>query len=297
MADGMLPTPLAAEQLLETPAPRRKRPLGVKANAEDGKVSLQILCRADGDAESCGLGDVDSVFAEYVIGQLAEIGLRAAADMPDGPLDTRSVNALIHLAAAVEPKDELECAMAAQMAAIHHLTLDAAARAMRPGATIEGRALNLSQAGKLGRTFAQMLDALGRHRGKVSTQRVIVENVTVEAGGQAVVGAVTAGVGSSGKSGVQRHATNAANQDHSRHSAEMHGEDTIRTAVHGAGREVEEALPNARRRARKRRSEGQPEPSRARPLHGGGDRDAANDQRADAPSTANRPRCLSGAQR
>ena len=45
---------------------------------------------------------------------------------------------------------------------------------------------------KLVRSFAVLTDALNRHRGK-GQQVVRVEHVTVQAGGQAIVGAVTQG--------------------------------------------------------------------------------------------------------
>ena len=41
-----------------------------------------------------------------------------------------------------------------------------------------------------GPSFAALTDALNRHRGKGSQQVVRVEHVTVQAGGQAIVGAV-----------------------------------------------------------------------------------------------------------
>jgi hypothetical protein len=47
----------------------------------------------------------------------------------------------------------------------------------------------LNQANKLSRTYAVLLDALNRHRGK-GQQKVTVEHVHVHAGGQAVVGVV-----------------------------------------------------------------------------------------------------------
>src|SRR3954447_839531 len=47
----------------------------------------------------------------------------------------------------------------------------------------------LSQANKLSRTYAVLLDALNRHRGK-GQQKVTVEHVHVHQGGQAIVGAV-----------------------------------------------------------------------------------------------------------
>jgi hypothetical protein len=47
----------------------------------------------------------------------------------------------------------------------------------------------LSQANKLSRTYAVLLDALNRHRGK-GQQKVTVKHVHVHSGGQAIVGTV-----------------------------------------------------------------------------------------------------------
>ena len=55
--------------------------------------------------------------------------------------------------------------------------------------SFEGRRENLSQANKLSRTCATLLEALNRHRGK-GTQKVTVEHVHVHEGGQAIVGTV-----------------------------------------------------------------------------------------------------------
>ena len=62
-------------------------------------------------------------------------------------------------------------------------------RAMIGEQTFEGRRENLNQANKLSRTYATLLEALNRHRGK-GQQKVTVEHVHVHAGGQAVVGTV-----------------------------------------------------------------------------------------------------------
>ena len=45
------------------------------------------------------------------------------------------------------------------------------------------------QGGKLSRTYAMLLDALNRHRGK-GQQRIVLEHVNIHSGGQAVVGIV-----------------------------------------------------------------------------------------------------------
>ncbi len=58
----------------------------------------------------------------------------------------------------------------------------------------EGYRENLNQANKRSRTYALLLDALNRHRGK-GQQKVTVEHVHVHSGGQAVVGVVESSPG------------------------------------------------------------------------------------------------------
>jgi hypothetical protein len=92
-------------------------------------------------------------------------------------------------AGGIGPKDELEGMMAAQLIAAHNAAMECYRRAMIGEQTFEGRRENLNQANKLSRTWATLLDALNKHRGK-GQQKVTVEHVHVHAGGQAVVGTV-----------------------------------------------------------------------------------------------------------
>jgi len=89
----------------------------------------------------------------------------------------------------IGPRDELEGMMAAQMLAAHNAAMECYRRAMIGEQTFEARRENLSQANKLCRTYALLLGALNRHRGK-GQQKVTVEHVHVNAGGQAIVGVV-----------------------------------------------------------------------------------------------------------
>ena len=100
--------------------------------------------------------------------------------------------------AGIGPRDAAEGMLAAQMVAVHEAALECLRRAMLDGQSLEGRQANLGQAGKLTRSYAVLLEALDRHRGKGQPQVVRVERVTVEAGGQAIVGAVGQGGGGSG---------------------------------------------------------------------------------------------------
>jgi hypothetical protein len=106
--------------------------------------------------------------------------------------------------AGVEPKDELEGMLASQLLASHNAAMECYRRAMVPEQTFEGRRENLSQANKLSRTHATLLEALNRHRGK-GQQKVTVEHVHVHEGGQAIVGNVEGG-GIRTKSENQPHA-------------------------------------------------------------------------------------------
>ena len=90
----------------------------------------------------------------------------------------------------IAPQDEIESMIAAQLIAAHNATMECYRRAMIGEQTLEGRRDNLSQANKLSRTYAVLLDALNRHRGMGGQQKVTVEHVHVHAGGQAVVGTV-----------------------------------------------------------------------------------------------------------
>jgi hypothetical protein len=87
--------------------------------------------------------------------------------------------------------------LAAQMAAVHMAALrmarQLAAAEMIPQQDAAERAFN-----KLARTFAAQMDTLKRYRSK-GEQKVTVQHVTVNDGGQAVVGDVRAGGRGDGK--------------------------------------------------------------------------------------------------
>jgi hypothetical protein len=99
------------------------------------------------------------------------------------------IQAALAALTGMAPRDELEGMLAAQMAATHSAAMECFRRAMLEAQTFEGRGQNLGHANKLVRSYAVLLEALDRHRGK-GQQVVRVEHVTVNAGGQAIVGMV-----------------------------------------------------------------------------------------------------------
>ena len=139
-----------------------------------------------------------------------------------------------------KPGDELEGMIAAQLIAAHNASMECYRRAMIRDQTFEGRRENLNQANKLSRTYATLLEALNRHRGK-GQQKVTVEHVHVHEGGQAIVGNVESrGGGFAPKAKEQPHALAHAP------GATMPGSDAPRQPVSVACDE-ERSLPDARR--------------------------------------------------
>ena len=153
----------------------------------------------------------------------------------------KQLSATVAALMGIGPKDELEGMMAAQLVAAHNAAMECYRRAMIGEQSFEGRRENLAQANKLSRTYATLVEALNRHRGK-GQQKVTVEHVHVHAGGQAIVGAVETGADVA--SGNQRHADARAIT----HApvAPLWGEDQKRKPVPLAG-DAEREMPDARR--------------------------------------------------
>src|SRR6476619_393182 len=127
-----------------------------------------------------------------------------------------------------KPADELEGMLISQMIACHAASLECYRRAMLAEQSFEGRQSNLSAANKLSRTYTMLLDALSKHRGK-GQQVVRVEHVTVQAGGQAIVGNVTQGGGGHTGNEDRAHALAYASEP------EMRGADPNRERLPVAG--------------------------------------------------------------
>ena len=156
-----------------------------------------------------------------------------------------AVDAIIGIA----PRDECEGMIAAQLIACHNAAMECYRRAMFGEQSFEGRREALAQAGKLSRTYATLLEALDRHRGK-GQQKITVEHVHVHEGGQAIVGNVDSRGGG--------FAPNAKEQPHAlayAPGAPMRSPDTTRQPVPVAS-DAERPMPDARRNVA-RRAEGE----------------------------------------
>jgi hypothetical protein len=117
----------------------------------------------------------------------------SAAQSPSRDLEERLERA-IYAMLGMEPRDALEGMLIGQLIAAHIAAMDCYGRSMVRDQTVEMWRESLNQAKKLSRTYTDLAEALNRHRGK-GQQRITVERVSVHAGGQAIVGAVTPGSG------------------------------------------------------------------------------------------------------
>ena len=108
----------------------------------------------------------------------------------DAEKQNEQVDAVIAGMLGIGPADPIEAMLAAQMLASHNAAMECHRRAMLGEQTFEGRQAALGHAAKASRTFAALVEALNRHRGK-GQQKVTVEHVHVHSGGQAIVGQVS----------------------------------------------------------------------------------------------------------
>ena len=161
----------------------------------------------------------------------------------DAATRAQQAKGLVQAMIGIAPKDELEGMMAAQLLAAHSASMECFGRAMLSEQTIDARREHLNQANKLSRTFATLLEALNRHRGK-GQQRVVVEHIHVHPGGQAVVGVVgSRGGGGSSEPKEQAHAKPIAHAPESPLRSPYETRDEM--PVSG---DAERAVPNARRK-------------------------------------------------
>jgi hypothetical protein len=133
--------------------------------------------------EALGTRDLD--FLNGLVRQLCNVGSIGKTADEDG------LNFMLSVVKGIEPRDQVEAMLAAQMAATHNATMTFARRLAHVDNLAQQdsaeRAYN-----KLARTYAAQVEALKRYR-SAGEQTVRVEHVTVNEGGRAIVGNVSHG--------------------------------------------------------------------------------------------------------
>jgi len=173
-------------QRAETKAP--PPPLTVTVVGDDAKIGINHPNAETGATLLLNaLGTTNTNFADGLIKQLSCI----ATDGQE--VATDDINFMVAVVGDIEPRDQMEAMLAAQMSAVHMATMSFAARLTSSDRLYQieaaQKALN-----KLARTFTTQMEALNRYRGK-GQQKMTVEHVHVHEGGQAIVGNVSKGGG------------------------------------------------------------------------------------------------------
>lgn len=146
----------------------------ISVDHEDGALGYTLLMEA--------LGSADYDFVGGLLGQLANVTCKGR------DVDPASLNFALTMVKGIEPRDQVEAMLGAQMAAVHLATMTFARRLAHVD-NIQQQDSAERAFNKLARTFAAQVEALKRYRSK-GEQRVYVERVNVEPGGQAIVGNV-----------------------------------------------------------------------------------------------------------
>jgi hypothetical protein len=174
-----------------SPKEQSGRPQTKTPTPSSGDDSSEASPDAPNEADGCArimamLGTTDLQFAKGIYAQLISASSRA-----DGRYD--AVGLFFSLAAikGKKPKTEFQAMLAAQAAVTHVLTMKSATRL---GQAEDLAALDSAERAynKLARTFIMQLEALNRLE-TGGEQKVTVQNVSVNEGGQAIVGNVTQG--------------------------------------------------------------------------------------------------------
>ena len=226
-----------------SPAPRYK--LGtsdtgtpiLKADHSDPPMTTVLLC------------DVFATASTTLATGLRDQLHQAARAGPD--LKAEALNVMLTVVRAIGPRDELEALLATQMAAIHNGAM-VAARRLNHVENIPQQDSASNMLNKLARTFTMQIEALKRYR-SAGEQTIKVQHVTVNEGGQAIVGDVTQQRGgASNETDHQPVAPQAAGHDQAASGLPLLGHvETVPFAMPVAGGPRLDCVPDARRTRRR----------------------------------------------
>jgi hypothetical protein len=169
---------------------KRKPAPSMKVSLKDDMATLSVehIDERIGNTllmEALGTADLD--FLNGLLRQVTNLTTKSRE------VDELGLNFMLAVVRGIEPQDQLETMLAAQMAAIHNATMTFARRLNHvetiPQQDSAERALN-----KLARTFAMQMETLKKYR-TGGEQKVTVQHVTVSDNAQAIVGNVSAGGG------------------------------------------------------------------------------------------------------
>ena len=163
------------------------RPLGAKVRGSASKGLQLELSHETALEEIFGTDQPDQAMA--LLSHCIKVLKRDESSDEHPGNDERQF--MVSIIRDLAPRDAVERMLAVQMAATHVATIRSA-RWMAIADNLHQIEAHYTGFNKLARTFAAQVEALRKHR-TGGQQKVIVEHVTVNAGGQAVVGNVQHG--------------------------------------------------------------------------------------------------------
>jgi hypothetical protein len=168
---------VAIEKFME-----RKIASAPRLKVENNRVSIDHPSGTVGNVlMQNALGTSDLAF---MVGLLTQLANATGATIHEADL-----NFMVSFINGIEPRDQVECTLAAQMATVHMVMM----KSMQDlPLTKDLLQLDAAERGinKFARTFIAQVDALKRYRSG-GEQKVTVQHVSVSDGGQAIVGNVT----------------------------------------------------------------------------------------------------------
>ena len=196
---------LPTQNLTTSMQGKRPPPFAVKPLSDDS-MTLELIpsCRSKAAAmATTGVTDLD-VAARLVAHVGTVLGAKSVSDQmtqadanKNNQIRFNDAGAKMH---GLEPADAMEGMTAALLVAVQDAALHALAVATSGAKDYHNRAQCAGSAERLIGAFVRLADLRTRLRGGGTTQRVTVEHVTVAAGGQAVIGAISSPGGGGGRS-------------------------------------------------------------------------------------------------
>lgn len=197
------------------------------------------------------LGTGSQMFADAIVVQVANAAAKG------GELQAQDLNRHFAIVQVIGPRDEVEALLAVQMAAVHCASMEVA-RHLINSQTLTQRDSSSNALTKLTRTFAAQVETLKRYR-STGEQSIRVQHVTVNEGGQAIVGNVRTGGGDTLKIEGQPHelGTTAPTSPPDARGTPMLGNlETLGLPMPGAGDEGLDRVPLPRCPGRSAEGEG-----------------------------------------
>ena len=137
------------------------------------------------------LGTRNGDFTQAIVAQLSQLSVKQVE------VDLMTLNFCLSVIADLEPRDQVEAMLAAQIAAVHTATMTFAKR-LNHVDNIQQQDSAEKAFNKLTRSFTSQMEALRKYRNG-GEPKVTVQHVNVNEGGQAVVGNIKQTKSANGK--------------------------------------------------------------------------------------------------